>query len=88
MRPEITLADQVPNVANDITTETVKDRIEQLNNRIDAIEEEFINENNNVDNTNDISASIANYRNSERRIAEIESDMDEQYGTRLRTGLQ
>ena len=42
----------------------------------------------NEDDLNDVSASIAEYRESEDRIAQLEADMDERYGTRHCTGLR
>ena len=80
--------DRTTNVADNIITETVEDRIDQMDNHMDAIQNEFINENNDEDNLDNVSASIAGYCESEDRIAQLEANMDERYGTRLRTGLR
>ena len=62
------------------TKETKEDQVKRLNNRIDAIKHELSDHGNSTDDNkedNDISASIAGYRESEQRIAQLERDMDQ-----------
>ena len=64
-------------------------RISHLKNCIDAVARELsTSDDNEDDNDNDISSSISGYREAKERIAQLEEDMDSQYGTRLRQGLR
>ena len=85
MAPE---TDWTTKVSDNIITKTVKDRISQIDNHMDAIENDFINENDNKDDPDNVSASIAGYCENKDRIAQLEADMDERYGTCLCTGLR
>ena len=64
-------------------------RITQLDQRLDAIESKLSQRNDdNEDYTDNISKSISGYQESKNQIANLELEMDRQYGTRLRQGLR
>ena len=71
--------------------ETKEDQVERLNNQIDAIEHELSDQGNSTDDNeedNDILASMSGYQESKQRIAQLERDMDQRYGTRIRQNLR